>query len=200
MSANNTNHRGQTGPRTPEGKARSSQNALKHGLTAAHLSIPDAERDEFEGFRTALWDEVRPAGALQINAFNHLLHAAWNIHRIQRLEGSLFAEHTNPFSDETAARQLDRLARYLAMHHRAYNQSLKKLEQFQTNAFTRGTLPEVAAEHIRPLVSVKEAFNAKRNQRQYWPNDFDAALDDLEAAFQADIRETNGEYEEAAAA
>ncbi|MCP5110771.1 MAG: hypothetical protein GY953_08055, partial [bacterium] len=114
MSDQNNHHNGQTGPRTPEGKARSSQNALKHGLTAAHLSITDAERDEFEEFRAALWDEIRPIGALQICAFNHLLHAAWNIQRIQRLEGSLFAEYPNPFTDEAAARQLDRLARYLA--------------------------------------------------------------------------------------
>ena len=36
-----------TGPRTPEGKARSSQNARKHGLFARDTLLPDENPEEF---------------------------------------------------------------------------------------------------------------------------------------------------------
>ncbi len=193
MSNNNTHHRGQTGPRTPEGKQRSSRNAVKHGLTAEHLVISDDERDEFEEFRAALWEEISPSGPLQVNAFNHLLHAGWQIQRIQRIEGSLFAVHANPFADEAAARQLDRMARYLAMHQRNYNQALRKLERLQTNAFAGRALPDIVAQNIRPLISVKEVMNAKRNKDKYWPGTDDAGSDAFTAAIEADHKRATAE-------
>ena len=48
QSANSANASLSTGPRTPEGKARASQNARKHGLTAAQLFIAADDRPEFE--------------------------------------------------------------------------------------------------------------------------------------------------------
>ncbi|MHC4445109.1 MAG: hypothetical protein ACYTA5_21125 [Planctomycetota bacterium] len=41
LQANRQNAKKSTGPKTPEGKARSSQNALKHGLLARQILIND---------------------------------------------------------------------------------------------------------------------------------------------------------------
>src|SRR5574341_1927219 len=51
-----------TGPRTAEGKARSSRNALKHGLTSEDAVLAEEEPDEFEALRQGVIDERRPAG------------------------------------------------------------------------------------------------------------------------------------------
>ena len=40
IAANRLNVQKSTGPRTPEGKAASSSNALKHGMDAASIVIP----------------------------------------------------------------------------------------------------------------------------------------------------------------
>jgi len=48
-----------TGPRTPEGKAISSQNALKHGLCARDVVLKDdQEREEFAKLQTDLAAEL----------------------------------------------------------------------------------------------------------------------------------------------
>ena len=39
INANQVNAQQSTGPRSPEGKARVAQNALRHGLTARHLFL-----------------------------------------------------------------------------------------------------------------------------------------------------------------
>jgi hypothetical protein len=54
------------GPKTPEGKARSAQNALKHGLRAQkHIVPPSEDAAEFEALEAALIEELAPEGALQ---------------------------------------------------------------------------------------------------------------------------------------
>ena len=54
------------GPKTPEGRARSAQNALKHGMRAQqHLVLPDEDAAEFAGLEAALVEELAPVGALQ---------------------------------------------------------------------------------------------------------------------------------------
>jgi hypothetical protein len=54
------------GPKTPEGKARSAQNALKHGLRAAkHVVLPEEDVSEFAELEAALIEELAPVGTLQ---------------------------------------------------------------------------------------------------------------------------------------
>jgi hypothetical protein len=55
------------GPKTPEGKARSARNALKHGLRDAQkfVVVGDEKAVEFAALEAALADELVPDGALQ---------------------------------------------------------------------------------------------------------------------------------------
>ena len=75
------------GPRTAEGKARASQNALKHGLSAKKfLLLPDDSRAEFAALESALLEELRPEGAVQTLLARRLIAAAWRLARADRLE------------------------------------------------------------------------------------------------------------------
>jgi hypothetical protein len=54
------------GLKTLEDKARSAQDALKHGLRAQKcLVLPEENADEFAGLEAALIEELAPVGALQ---------------------------------------------------------------------------------------------------------------------------------------
>jgi hypothetical protein len=56
-------------PKTPEGKARAAQNALKHGLRAQkYVVLPEENADEFAGLEAALIEELAPVGARRSGA------------------------------------------------------------------------------------------------------------------------------------
>jgi hypothetical protein len=81
------------GPNTPEGKARSAQNALKHGLRAEkHIVLPDEDAAEFAGLEAALVGELAPVGALQTVLARRVAIAAWRLARADHIEAELFKE------------------------------------------------------------------------------------------------------------
>jgi len=82
------------GPKTPEGKARASMNALRHGLCAKkHLLLTDDSRAQFAALEAALLDDLAPQGALQTLLVHRLIAAAWRLQRADRLEFELFSAH-----------------------------------------------------------------------------------------------------------
>jgi hypothetical protein len=137
LAANQANAQHSTGPRTGEGKARVSQNALRHGLTARHLVIRDDENEEFAALQDSLSSELDPQGAMETIAFQELLHAAWNLHRFRRIEAEASLGTVADFNDPATTAVLDRLTRYQARAQRAWQKALHELRRLQTNRALR---------------------------------------------------------------
>jgi len=89
-----------TGPRTEPGKARSSRNAVKHGLTSKQLVLAPGEEEEFGELHDSLHQQLAPEGALEMGIFNMLVHAAWNLERFRTLEARLMANGLDSLLDE----------------------------------------------------------------------------------------------------
>ena len=64
-TANQRNSLCSTGPRTPDGKAASRLNALKHGLTAAQVLLPDEDANDYQQFMKAMKQQLQPNGVLE---------------------------------------------------------------------------------------------------------------------------------------
>lgn len=60
IAANRLNAQRSTGPRTPAGKAKVSVNALRHGLTAREVILPNENPDDFDAFRAELLTSLAP--------------------------------------------------------------------------------------------------------------------------------------------
>jgi hypothetical protein len=60
IAANRANASHSTGPRTPEGKARSARNAERHGLTGRNLIVCPGDRHRFQALRADLRQELDP--------------------------------------------------------------------------------------------------------------------------------------------
>ena len=74
---------GPTGPRTPEGKAVSSQNARKHGYRSQNLLIPDELKPEFDDLFDGLLRDIQPQGDLENRLFMKLVRNMWFCERIE---------------------------------------------------------------------------------------------------------------------
>src|SRR5258708_25608642 len=160
LAANAANAQHSTGPRTPEGQARSSQTARTHGLTARDLVIAPNELEEFEELRKDYQASVQPQDAIQQSEFELLVGAAWNLRRIRRMEVRACSDTTR--TAEQLEKELDRLVRYKTCIERTFHRSLKELKALQTNGFIAATLPEIIRPHVPPLANATQI--AKRTQ------------------------------------
>jgi hypothetical protein len=98
------------GPKTAAGKARSSRNALKHGLRARRLVLlQDEDAAAFAAFEAAVRADLAPAGALEADLVTRLVTAAWRARRADRLEAALLGIHL------ADARSTDLYARQTAL-------------------------------------------------------------------------------------
>jgi hypothetical protein len=162
------------GPRTPEGKARSSKNALKHGLTARDVVVTPEERPEFEELLASYTAELSPCGVLEETLFNEIVHAAWNLRRLHRLEASLATSQPDPLLDDDLEDKITRLHRYHARAERTFHRSLKELRALQTERAARDILADRQAE--APVLA-PAADLAKRTQICLRPGPRMASID-----------------------
>ncbi len=165
ITANQANAQHSTGPRTPEGKARVSQNALRHGLTAARLVVRDDEREEFTALHDALLAELDPQGAVETVTFDELLHAAWNLYRFRRIESEVSLGTLQDFTDPQTTAVLDRLTRYQARAQRAYYRALQELRALQTNRALRAfKLEEEDEADVPAIAAINELTKQSRSE------------------------------------
>lgn len=76
------------GPKTPKGKARSSQNALKHGLLSRRVLLADEDPAEFEAHLRSYRDYFAPVGPVESYLVDKLIAISWRSMRIQQVEGA----------------------------------------------------------------------------------------------------------------
>jgi hypothetical protein len=162
--ANQANAQLSTGPRTAEGKARSSRNAMTHGLTCRELIVRVDEQEKFKAFRDSLAEELAPEGEIELVTFNELLYAAWNLQRYRRLEFELESgEDSDPVSSNNIIARLERLERYRSRSQRAYYRALNCLRELQTNRALRTAMPDSArAAGVPVLADIRQL--TKRTQ------------------------------------
>jgi hypothetical protein len=134
------------GPVTSDGKARSSRNALKHGLCAEHHVVVEGESPEaFAAFEAALLADLAPEGALQTLLAGRIVRAAWRLERAERIEADLFArEMHGPFGggdlglalirDGNGAHAFDTLLRYRGAAQAELFRTLRILKALQAEA------------------------------------------------------------------
>ncbi len=80
------------GPKTEAGRKRSSQNALKHGLTSQTLVLPSEDPDEFNQLLTSYLDQFQPHGPAELHLVHEMVAAKWRLERLAIIETQLYVE------------------------------------------------------------------------------------------------------------
>ena len=86
LEANRENAKRSTGPKTPEGKAASRLNALKHGLLSAEILLWSESDKDLETLRNELRAELHPATLLEEVLVDRVVTCIWRLKRALRAE------------------------------------------------------------------------------------------------------------------
>jgi len=100
LAANRANAAKSTGPRTPEGKTRSAQNARKHGFTAFSYAVVRLEDlNEVANLKDDLVAFYQPVNSQELFAVERIALAQQALLRAARLESGLFTTCLNSCYD-----------------------------------------------------------------------------------------------------
>ena len=87
---NRENAKKSSGPKTAEGKAASSKNALKHGIYSKFACIPGEDPEKLDALREDLRAEHQPASLTEEMLVDELAHHYWRIKRYRYLESHMW--------------------------------------------------------------------------------------------------------------
>ena len=128
------------GPKTPEGKARAAQNALKHGMRAQkYVLLPQEDAAAFAALETTILAELAPEGVLQTLLARRVAIAVWRLERADRMEAAVleFRSYDDAnaglalIRDGNATRSFDTLMRYHSAAMAEFSRALKTLKALQ---------------------------------------------------------------------
>jgi hypothetical protein len=143
------------GPKTPAGKAISSQNALKHGLFAYAILMHGESEEEFEALAESCIRRFEPRDELESNIVRQLIAATWRIARCWTLQSqtmNLEIDRDQEGGNTVAARafqslsansqSLQLLHRYENSYDRIFNQTIRTLAHIRKNFPTPDADPQ----------------------------------------------------------
>jgi hypothetical protein len=149
-AANRLNAEKSHGPTSPEGRARSSMNALRHGLTARVVVLPSEDMDAYQAFSKEIVDSLDPQTPVERQFAQTIADNQWRVNRIRSIEdgmlgmgrfeaaGDFDADNPEIHSAMTAARAFRadskafvNLSIYEQRLHRSMKEALRQLKELQ---------------------------------------------------------------------
>jgi hypothetical protein len=164
ISASRRNGAKSKGPKTEEGRAVASRNALKHGLTAEQIMLIFGEaEDDFMRFHDEMRGALQPGDAVEEQLVERIVISAWRLRRAYRAEaGTMNHEleevrewcEKNDIKGEPpphpgialsgAAWKLNVISRYEVTIERAMRQAMLMLERRQALRHGEAVPPPIA--------------------------------------------------------
>ena len=155
-----------TGPKTPEGKSKSSRNGVTHGLRAAKIenAVAPELRAAYEQLRQQFLDDYHPTGAIESTLLDLVIFAVWQLYKIREME--LFTDID--LGAMGSFGRSEKLARYRGSHERLMFRSLNQLRQIQQERLLRQTDQKAALPaQIPPAVRLKPLFNHLKSLQRH---------------------------------
>ena len=98
LAANRANAQKSTGPKTPQGKAYSSQNATTHGMLASIAVLRSENPEAFDAFVQVHVDRIHPVDDIESAICYQMAALTWRIRRATAVETHMMdlAMETHP--------------------------------------------------------------------------------------------------------
>lgn len=91
IEANRLNAEKSTGPKTDEGKAVVSKNAVKHGLLSSESLLSREECSSLDELGQNLRTELQPKGELELVLIDRIVSLVWRLRRAGKIEAAILA-------------------------------------------------------------------------------------------------------------
>ena len=91
IAANRLNAERSPGPKTPDGKAVASRNAVTHGLTSYSGLLPGEKLEDFSDLRARVFAELAPDSAIEGEVAERIASLLWRLRRVPAFEAALLA-------------------------------------------------------------------------------------------------------------
>ncbi len=198
---NRANAQHSTGPKSAEGKQRSSQNALRHGLTGQIVVMPGENLAAYQQHVKSFTDDLQPVGAIETNLVQSLADCSWRMNRVAVFENNV-QTYAVPCGDdpipgglsvgtalESMSKTLSNLSLYTQRLSRQFEKTenhLRELQQIRKNQ-----------EHhdLNQLLDIKEMREAKGEPYTPSENGFVFSEQQIQATLQ--LRNRNRVHDEA---
>jgi len=117
--ANRRNAQKSTGPRTREGKAAISKNAVKHGLLASQAVISSESREDFDINRDRILSDLVPESPMESMLAERIVVLSWRLIRI----GCIQAQTIDALKARNTSSPLTRLTQALLFKNQKQSQT-----------------------------------------------------------------------------
>ena len=141
---NRANAQHSTGPRTEQGKKKSSLNALRHGLTGQVVVMPTEDLAAYQLHAASFHADLQPLGSLETHLVQFLADTAWRLNRVAALETNLLTlgatQSSEPIQQalsiaaalESQAKALSTLSLHSQRLSRQFERTINQLRDLQT--------------------------------------------------------------------
>lgn len=194
IAANQGNAQLSSGPKTAEGRAKSSLNALKTGLTGHTVLLPTDDAELYEAKLLQQVDKFSPVGEAETALVQSLADTEWRLARIPGLEFGIFAlariEFADKFNDQPVNLRpgLIQAYTYIAYHRQLNNLSI---QESRLNRQLVKIISDLAAlqsqrqqlEKAQLTQAARQYLAAKKDKQSFNPKEFgfEFSLDQIEA-------------------
>ncbi len=133
------------GPITAEGKAISSQNAIRHGLSSSRVVLPHESQEAYDKLEASLINRFKPTDDLEQELVQEMAAARWRLRRIEAMEAALFKkaikqhdEAGTPdaidvaYAEVAESKSYRMLVRHASQLRRAYEKAWKEIQVLQS--------------------------------------------------------------------
>ena len=169
--ANRLNAQKSTGPRTPEGKQAVRLNALKHGLSARTIVLPDENADEFKQLCDDLEARWQPQDRTEQYLVEKMAICQWQQARGYKREAQIVSnmQAYTSFREKELFRAVDMRQRL----ERVYSKSLAELRSLQKEQRLKQEEAKPAKQTQPEPPPEAESEKQSHSKRPYVPNPAD---------------------------
>jgi hypothetical protein len=169
---NQANAQHSTGPKSAEGKKKSSMNALSHGLTGQIVVMPTEDLAAYQRHVESFTEEYDPQGATEAHLVQALADTSWRLNRIVALEANVLA-----LPDlESQMKALANLSMHSQRLSRQFERTVAQLREFQKTRLTQ------EKRDLDNLLDVMEMYESKGKTYDPSEDGFDFSQSQINAA------------------